>query len=74
MTEDDVRGFKLEKLVVPCCGGEHTLHELAYAWPQGFGRFALSAVNPNIGELDERHRREVEEVLGTAVQVIYRHL
>ena len=53
-------GFKLAAYAVPCCRKKYTLHELAYDWPQGFGRFALDAMNPNIGELEDKYKREFE--------------
>ena len=68
------KGFKLASYPTPCCGGQCTLHELIYEWPQGFGRFALEARNPNIGKLQERYKQELEEILGTKLRVIYVHL
>ena len=73
MGEDYADGFKLAAYPTPCCGARHTLHELVYEWPQGFGRFALDAMNPDIGKLEERDQRELEEMLGTKLRVIYRH-
>ena len=70
-TED---GFRLAEYATPCCSARCTLHELIYEWPQGFGRFSLEAMNPNVGELDERQKGELEELLGTPLRVIYRHL
>ena len=66
-------GFKLDKYATPCCGAAHTLHELTYEWPQGFGRFALSAKNAR-GRLDEKYRQEFEHILGTPLRIIYRHM
>ena len=74
MDEDYDHGFKLAAYPTPCCGARHTLHGLVYEWPQGFGRFALDAMSPGIGKLEERYRREFEEILGTKLRVIYRHL
>lgn len=71
---DGEDGFKLASYPVPCCGKEHTLHELAYDWPQGFGRFALDVMNPNVGELEDKHKREFEMILGTKLRVIYQHI
>jgi hypothetical protein len=59
---------------MPCCGVSNTLHELVYEWPQGFGRFALEAMNPNIGILEDEHKKELEELLGTKLRVIYQHI
>ncbi len=74
MEEDYDHGFRLSKYPTPCCGAIRTLHELIYDWPQGFGRFALDAMNPGIGKLDEAQQREIEEILGTPLRVIYQHI
>ncbi len=74
MDDDYGDGFNLAKYPVPCCGTVHTLHDLVYEWPQGFGRFALDAMNPNLGLLDDRYKREFEEILGTPLRVIYQHI
>lgn len=74
MDEDYDDGFKLASYATPCCGGKCTLHELVYEWPQGFGLFALDAMNPNIGKLEDKHQREFEEILGTKLRVIYQHI
>jgi hypothetical protein len=74
MDEDYDGGFKLASYAMPCCDERCTLDELVYEWPQGFGRFVLQAMNPNIGELDDRYRREFEEILGTELRVIYQHI
>lgn len=71
---DGEDGFKLAAYAVPCCRKEYTLHDLAYDWPQAFGRFALDAMNPNIGELDAKFKREFEKILGTKLRVIYQHI
>jgi len=74
MDEDQGDGYKLATYATPCCGAEHTMHDLVYEWPQGFGRFALDAMNPNIGKLADKHKREFEEILGTKLRVIYQHI
>jgi hypothetical protein len=74
MNEYDEDGFRLARYPTPCCGSPHTLHELAYDGPQGFGRFALTALNPNIGTLERGHQDELERILGTKLRVIYQHL
>jgi hypothetical protein len=74
MDSDYDGGFRLEKYAVPCCGELFTLHELHYEWPEGFGRFGLDAMNPNLGLLDETYKREFEEILGTPLRVIYQHI
>jgi hypothetical protein len=74
MDDDHADGFKLATYLVSCCGAAYTLHDLVYEWPQGFGRFALNAMNPNIGKLEERDKQEFEKILGTKLRVIYQHL
>jgi hypothetical protein len=74
MDEDYADGFKLAFYATPCCGAKFTLHELVYEWPQGFGLFALDAMNPNVGRLEGRYQREFEEILGTKLRVIYQHI
>jgi hypothetical protein len=66
--------MKVGKYATPCCGAKVTVHELDDEWPQGFGRFALKAMNPNIGKLDDKFKREFEKILGTKLRVIYQHI
>jgi hypothetical protein len=73
MDEDYSAGFKLATYPTPCCGSRHTMHDLVYDWPQGFGRFALRAANANIGKLDQKLQAEFEEILRTKLRVIHRH-
>lgn len=70
----DGEGFVLSGHEMPCCGARHTLHELAYEWPQGFARSRVSAMNANIGKLTGEHCRRFEEILGCPVRVIYQHI
>ncbi|HVS34727.1 MAG TPA: hypothetical protein VMS17_04035 [Gemmataceae bacterium] len=74
MDSDYKAGFPLEKAATPCCGVQHTLHELTYEWPQGFGRFGIEAMNPNIGRLDDKLKVEFEQILGCSCRVIYQHI
>jgi hypothetical protein len=74
MDADYGDGFKLAVYATPCCGTRCTLHELVYQWPQGFGRFALDAMNPNIGKLEDQYKAELEDILGTTLRVIYQHI
>jgi hypothetical protein len=74
MDEDHGDGFKLAAYATPCCGKKSTLNELVYEWPQAFGRFALDAMNPNLGMLDDKYKRDFEEILGTKLRVVYQHI
>ncbi len=44
MNDDHDNGFRLSSYSTPCCSSRHTLHDLQYEGPQGFGRFALVAI------------------------------
>lgn len=70
--QDD--GFMLRPNIVPCCRSQCTLHALNYEWPQGFGRFAIDAMNPNLGKLSGDVIAEFESILGTPLRVIYQHI
>ena len=74
MDEDHAEGFQLLKYPTPCCSALHTLHELVYEWPQGFGRFAIDVMNPGIAKLSEAQTRELEKILGCRLRVIYQHI
>ncbi len=67
-------GYRLEAYRLPCCGARRTLHQLKYHWPQGFARISIEAMNPGIGNLEERYQSDFEEILGTNLRIIYRHL
>jgi hypothetical protein len=68
------QGFRLERYLLPCCGARLTLNELAYDWPQAFGRFSAEARNPNMGELGSGQRASLEQALGVAITVVRCHL
>jgi len=67
-------GFKLALYPTPCCGAAYTLNDLKYVWPQALGKFGLSAMNPNVGEIAAEACRKLESALGTRLRVIYQHL
>lgn len=68
------RGFRLGSFLLPCCGGKAALNDLVYHFEQGFSRFILEAMNPNIGRLDEAHVQRLSDLLGAPVRVIYQHI
>jgi len=67
-------GFKFIKFKMPCCGASHSLDELQYDWPQAFGRFAIEALNPDIGQLTPEQIQQFEQILGCKLHVIYQHI
>jgi len=70
----DDSGFRLNKLELLCCAAEHNLHELRYDGNEGFGKFSLEAMNPNLGKLRKQQVREFEAILDCPLRVIYRHI
>lgn len=74
MSEDYGDGFALRRYALPCCGAEQSLNELRYEWPQGFARFRLKAMNPDVGDLTGEQMREFEAMLGCRLQKILRHM
>ena len=70
----DDSGFKLASYKMPCCGAAKTLHDLNYYFQQGFARFSLSSMNPNIGEMPKESVAAIESILGCKLRVIYLHL
>ena len=76
MDEDfgDDRDFKLKPINLPCCGASKTLHDLDYKPAQGFARFSLETMNPNIGDMPKTSRAAIEQILGCPLRVIYRRM
>jgi hypothetical protein len=75
MADDYVNGgFRLARYSTPCCKASHTLHELQCEWPQGFGQFAIEMMNPDIGNVEDEHKKELEEILGMRLRIIYQHI
>ena len=68
------RGFADRMVAMPCCGGLVDLNELDYDWPQGFARFSLSAMNPNVQSLSPDQESRLAEVLGTPLRRIWTHI
>ncbi|MGO7585080.1 hypothetical protein ACC689_22510 [Rhizobium ruizarguesonis] len=64
-------GFKDLNTVAPCCGATVSLNDLRYVWPAAFGRFALEAHNPGIGDTTEEQDRKMAECLGTPLRKIW---
>ena len=66
-------GFTLSSVQLPCGHTVASLNELKYDWEQGFSKFALTAMNPNIGGLEPSETAALEECLGCKLRVIYCH-
>jgi hypothetical protein len=62
-------GFRLKPLTTPCCRTTTTLNDLVYDWPQGFSRYALSAMNIN-KRLPSTVLKKLEAVLRCKLRVI----
>lgn len=53
--DDDygVEGFALAPYELRCCQRTSSLDELRYDWPQAFGRFAITVMNPGADDVPE---------------------
>jgi hypothetical protein len=56
------------------CGAASSLNDLQYYFPQGFARFVLSAVEPNIFDLEDGQVRELEGLLGCKLRKVWVHV
>ncbi len=73
-TDHDGQGFFLSPIRLPCCDQSATLNQLHYNFDQGFSRFILEAMNPNIGELTDEQITRLSDLLGTPLRAIYQHI
>lgn len=71
---DEKAGFQLNEYRLPCCSSSAALNLLNYSFHQAFGRFALSAMSPNIGKLSDDVVKKIEAALVCDVSVVYRHI
>ena len=71
---DEKIGFQLNEYRLPCCSTSASLNELIYAFHQAFGRFALSAMNPNIRKMSDDAVSKIEAILDCDVSVVYQHI
>jgi hypothetical protein len=67
-------GFRLDSYGAPCCAKSVNLNELIYDWPQAFGRFGWTVQNPNIGELTDAAKLELEAAAGFGLMLIQQHV
>jgi hypothetical protein len=74
ISQESKLGFPLKPTALPCCGAVHSLADLLYDWPQGFARFSLEAMNPNIRDLPKAVEQEFETVMRCSVRKIWLHL
>jgi hypothetical protein len=72
--DDFATGFQLKQFELPCCATKQSLDGLRYEWAQGFARFSMEAMNPNLAELSPAQIASVEAVLGSRLRIIYRHI
>jgi hypothetical protein len=73
MDEAYKSAFKDLHVEVACCGHRTTLNDLAYDWPQGFGRWVLTAESPGRLELSNDELSIVEEAVGHTLRQIWAH-
>ena len=73
MSEAHAARFRRLEVAVPCCGAEISLNDLNYDFPQGFARFVLQAIDPNVAALDSEATGMLERILGCPLRVIWAH-
>jgi hypothetical protein len=74
MQEEVDSGYPLRTMELPCCQAQMRVDQLKYDWPQGFSRFSVEAMNPDIGDLTEENMREFERLLGCKIRKILQHI
>jgi hypothetical protein len=74
MDEEADAGFPLRSITLPCCSAQKSLDQLTYDWPQGFARFSVEAMNPDIPDLTDEQMRAFESVLGCRVRKVLQHI
>lgn len=67
----DANHFADLSVTLPCCGATASLNDLKYHYPQGFARFILSALEPNIVDLEDWQVRELEGLLGCTLRKVW---
>jgi hypothetical protein len=65
--------FRDLRITTPCCSTRTSLNDLVYAWPAGFARYTLEALNPGLGSLPDHVRERLESALGATVRIIWAH-
>ncbi len=61
-------------VTTPCCKKPSSLNDLDYVWPVAFGRFVLSAQNPNVKNTTSEQDQSLEECLGTKLRKVWTHI
>lgn len=58
--------------ITPCCNKETSLNDLNYKSPAGFARFVISVSDPQ-NEIMEKDLKELQDILGTTLRIIWAH-
>lgn len=74
MDDDYKDGFRLASYEMPCCKSSLSLDQLIYDWPIAFGRFALSARNPDMRQIQHEQVSELGALLDCRLITIHRHI
>ena len=67
-------GYTLEPVELPCCSRKISMAALSYDWPQGYARFSVEAMNPEVPDLTSEQIRHFEALLGCAVIKVLQHI
>jgi len=70
MDNADKKAFKDPNVKTPCCRKETSLNDLKYDWAQGFSRFSIKILNPNVPDLAAIDHAELEGLPGCTLRRI----
>lgn len=74
MGEEYEAGYPFKPVALPCCGAQKSVGDLIFDWPQGFARYSVEAMNPDIGDLSDDQLSQFATVLGCKVKKILQHI
>jgi len=70
----DDEGVNIVDFILPCCKGITDISKLQYDFDQGFSKYCLEMMNPDIGLLSKVQIGEIETIMGKKIKVIYQHI
>jgi hypothetical protein len=74
MDEAFKTAFQKLRVSTPCCGTQVSLNDMRYGWPVAFGRFALTAMNPNVRDLSSEQEAKLSNILDCELRKVWRHI
>ena len=66
--------FKLDPIILDCCGYKCSINDLKYDFDQGFSTVEISVMNPRVGNITAGFQTEIESIIGCKVKIIFQHI